>query len=561
MNERNQYNKSKAFLIAITAVILIAVVVITAIFVSKQQKGKKYYESIRKAETYIEEHDYAAAILEYEKAIKIKDSDPEIYQSLAVLYDLEGDTEMALEVAQKGYDKTGDDTLNDMVKKIKNNNSTGLAFKEGSTVLVTLENREGIDGIKIGTLKPMFRRNISEICLNYSFEDFTDNYGEAEITSDDTYTVANFGNLKVYYPKETELSGYSGTAIGISFDNIKDIFDNYKKGAISFTDVGEALEGVPEIVYDEYLETNCISIVYLGCEIRIECDSDGNIDSENAKNIVISLSQRGSISEKNMAENNEEEYDTYLGSASGKIKDATTGSGLGKVHLEFREGRDNHNGEIVYECDTDNNGNYYAELDEGSYCVKITKSGYIETYTNIKIFRNTSSSGNDAVISSKLKEGEIRIVLEWGSTPIDLDSHLEGKTSNGTSIHTWFTDKIAYSDGAVAAELDVDDINGYGPETTTIHDTDGVYEFYVIDFLGIGSMPQEGAKVTIYLPDNTSQTINIKTSATDKCLKWNVLKIDHGEVTIINSYETVSEDSLNTYDFVTGIDDNYVGEY
>jgi hypothetical protein len=80
----------------------------------------------------------------------------------------------------------------------------------------------------------------------------------------------------------------------------------------------------------------------------------------------------------------------------------------------------------------------------------------------------------------------------------------------------------------------VDDINGYGPETTTIYDVNGVYYFDVQDYEETGTMASSGAKVTVYLPDNSSQTITINSGLGSTNI-WHVLKIDHGELTILNN--------------------------
>ena len=44
----------------------------------------KYYESVDLASTYISSLRYDEAIAEYERALEIDDSDPEIYQKLSV---------------------------------------------------------------------------------------------------------------------------------------------------------------------------------------------------------------------------------------------------------------------------------------------------------------------------------------------------------------------------------------------------------------------------------------------------------------------------------------------
>lgn len=52
----------------------------------------------------------------------------------------------------------------------------------------------------------------------------------------------------------------------------------------------------------------------------------------------------------------------------------------------------------------------------------------------------------------------LRVVLDWGASPRDLDSHLSYKGN-----HVYFSNKKG-----LGANLDVDDVDGFGPETITI---------------------------------------------------------------------------------------------
>lgn len=62
-------------------------------------------------------------------------------------------------------------------------------------------------------------------------------------------------------------------------------------------------------------------------------------------------------------------------------------------------------------------------------------------------------------LSPVLKDlDSMRIVLNWGKNPLDLDSHLSYKNQ-----HIYWDVKQG-----LAANLDVDDVDSYGPETVTI---------------------------------------------------------------------------------------------
>ena len=178
----------------------------------------------------------------------------------------------------------------------------------------------------------------------------------------------------------------------------------------------------------------------------------------------------------------------------------------------------------------------------GYSCMSQTNS----QYENISVTRNVSATGKDYTISQKLESGEIRIVLEWDATPNDLDSHLIGKTDSGVDVNVNFNNKKSNYNGKELASLDLDDVDGFGPETTTIKDIDGVYDFYVFDYTKSSTMANGNARVTVYLPDNTVQVVNINKSA-GIANEWNVLHIDHGKVSTVNTSSSVLNDSADTW--------------
>ena len=75
--------------------------------------------------------------------------------------------------------------------------------------------------------------------------------------------------------------------------------------------------------------------------------------------------------------------------------------------------------------------------------------------------------------------GEIRMVLNWGENPHDLDSHLKTPQINGQEYHIMYSNRGS-SESIPFVTLDVDDTNGYGPETITIKQAyDGTYLYYI----------------------------------------------------------------------------------
>lgn len=147
----------------------------------------------------------------------------------------------------------------------------------------------------------------------------------------------------------------------------------------------------------------------------------------------------------------------------------------------------------------------------------------------------------DAFDAVGIKEPEsVRIVLTWGSTPQDLDSHLVGPGvfNSDDRFHIYYDDRTYYNDGEYyssnslyAADLDYDDTTSYGPEITTIHTlTPGDYYFFVHDYTNLDNiysteLSQSGATVKIYIGSNSQPEATYRIQGTEEAIYWNVCKI------------------------------------
>ncbi|MBR2045790.1 MAG: S-layer protein, partial [Agathobacter sp.] len=148
---------------------------------------------------------------------------------------------------------------------------------------------------------------------------------------------------------------------------------------------------------------------------------------------------------------------------------------------------------------------------------------------------------------TSLPEGDLRMVLTWGSTPSDLDSHLIGPTGDNSSyFHIYWSNKNYYYNGETYADLDLDDTTSYGPETTTIYNMNdvGIYSFYVYDYTN-GSysssteMSYSSAKVMIYAGETLIMTYNVPPGREGTL--WHVFNYDAATRTITTVNEYVSD--------------------
>ncbi|HWT75842.1 MAG TPA: carboxypeptidase regulatory-like domain-containing protein [Mobilitalea sp.] len=204
---------------------------------------------------------------------------------------------------------------------------------------------------------------------------------------------------------------------------------------------------------------------------------------------------------------------TYSGSgvASGYVYNALTGRGVeAGLTLTVLKGYNLSTGEVVTTTTTGEGGVYSLTLPAGNYTVYVNDlrtdaaTKYRKGYFNIKVLGNITIGNQNGEVTPIMAEGEIRIILVWGEIPYDLDSHLTGPTSSGGTFHTYYRNKSYSESGKQLVQLDVDDTDSYGPETTTIYtQSNGVYKFTVHDYSNRGStdsmaLANSGACVKVY---------------------------------------------------------------
>jgi len=191
---------------------------------------------------------------------------------------------------------------------------------------------------------------------------------------------------------------------------------------------------------------------------------------------------------------------------------------------------------------TDENGDYtiYSSFDSGEHDV----SGVRESFCPYNgIFQVSEDYASDTYtynfsLSPIPEVGEIRMVLNWGAEPRDLDSHLKTPEIDGQAYH------ISYSNRGNAtsppyATLDIDKVDGYGPETVTIKQSfSGTYIYYIYQYSSAGSLPSSGGTIQIYnSPDCDGETFQVPNQGNGRF--WYVCDIDgdSGDITIINQIQ------------------------
>lgn len=223
-----------------------------------------------------------------------------------------------------------------------------------------------------------------------------------------------------------------------------------------------------------------------------------------------------------------------IGTATGKITNALTGNGVGGITLDVRSGWNNDTGEILTTTTTDDSGNYTITLPIGNYTLCASKEGYISTMINVVVQKDICTTKNGSM-TPIISGDSFRIVLTWGSSPSDLDSHVVGTLSSGSSFHVYYGDKSEYDGEVEVCNLDVDDTSSYGPETITLNTTtDNPYYYYIYNYSSTTGMITSEAQIKVYQGDTLVATFNVPTNQAD-ARYWNVFAIVDGEMVVSNT--------------------------
>lgn len=188
-------------------------------------------------------------------------------------------------------------------------------------------------------------------------------------------------------------------------------------------------------------------------------------------------------------------------------------------------------------------------IPDGEHNVSVTKGDeYVATAAKLTIKDNHITSVSQVSLPKAVDYERYKIILEWGSIPWDLDSHIIG---NG--YHVYYSNKDEAN-----LNLDRDDTTSYGPETVTIRnpaDTD-YYSYYVYDFSNGGDpysdiLSNSQATVKVYFGNEYKTTFTITPNV--QGFLWHVFDIKNGEIIPVNK---IMKNSL--YGKAMGENENFI---
>lgn len=220
------------------------------------------------------------------------------------------------------------------------------------------------------------------------------------------------------------------------------------------------------------------------------------------------------------------------GVISGLIHDATNDTAVPSATVEVRAGINNTTGVVIAVATSNASGRYtFVPLALGAYTLRATRSGYVPVSTNVTL-AGPNVEASTMFMSPSSGSVAWRFVLQWGARPYDLDAHLTGPDPQSqTRFHVYFADRGSAS-SAPYATLDVDQTDGFGPETITmVQAFTGTYRYFVDNFSQDSPLKTSGAVVSVYR-GNTFET-SFTVPQQDGTV-WQVFEITSGTLVPIN---------------------------
>lgn len=540
MSGKKKKNTNTLVIVLICVVLILVTGAACLLFFTNKSAEKKeqYNQKKTEAEKYIRKEKYDKAIKCYEELIQMDKENAEAYYQLAEIYIVHTqEPEEALDVYNLGYRNTGSDLLfqkyEDLLKDLtKETESESESETDVITDLMGTDETPQVPDISFDPAKQA--KDTKGPQLMKALSTYTDSRYVADYGSHKINEKVQEDMIRVRYEKLAADIYYRNDENGNTFsdvdnmpfsashpfravlDNIRNIFGMDSDIAITYDDIAYMLGTRPEISGTAVKGKTVLVIPYFSCMIYVECDEKGNLASGQVWNQIELPVQA-----------KQQEDKLYYG----MIMNAVDGSGIegASVTLVSPDGD-------AYEGVTDAEGYYEIEGAPAgeNYQLTVEKDGFITEEREMELPEDEMDLGIVSC-SPVLDNKEMRIILEWGEEPYDLDSYYIGEYNDGTSVEVYFEHMADSRNGELAVSLDRDDRDGFGPETTTVRGLDGSFMYCVHDYMQTGMMGEiSNAVVKVYLPDGTVNTYTIPSGAGNL---WKVFSVVNGEITEIGTIE------------------------
>lgn len=276
-------NKLLWILVPLLSVLIVFLIVLAVLLITSQNTGNRYYEQMKVAEIYMEDMDYTSMIQAYETAIELMPEDPDAYIALSEYYLEQGKYYDAISMAEKGLENTGSRRLERLISRIELSRINMIEDSKDVQVNAIAKDQENAPQL-------MIKRNVISNFGEYCYQQYVNEYGEANIkyvSETEGYQV-KFRSLGAYaYFKDSAEAGKVIDTISKSpLPNAKPYkivitnpvllfvgFEDY----ISSERLGELFNLLPASVLTEIDSSYYLVFEYLGCQVKIETDAQGNV--------------------------------------------------------------------------------------------------------------------------------------------------------------------------------------------------------------------------------------------------------------------------------------------
>jgi len=355
------------------------------------------------------------------------------------------------------------------------------------------------------------------------------------------------GTEVTFDPTADQTITTGNASVSIAADSLVYLLDNVETapvGQVTATLTNVDASGDPNLMPGDYLNTNGSYIESFGAISASFVDTDGNnLDLADGSTASISIPLAQSAASQDPAAKYSYDRTSGLWSDEGSIS-LTNGTYTGDVtHFSTWNADDTYDQVLITGCVDDGLGSVLAGT-----VVKVRGGDYIGTSSAIVAANGTFSvvakanssvlvtasdqgkssntvqinTGNGANITDclSIRAFSIAVTLSWGANPSDLDTHLVAP-----DYHVYYINTGSLS-AAPFANLDVDDVTGFGPEVLTISrfTTPGSYVYSVHHFAGTGTITGSPARVELNYNGDTF-LFSPPPSQGDGDITWNVFEI------------------------------------
>ena len=179
---------------------------------------------------------------------------------------------------------------------------------------------------------------------------------------------------------------------------------------------------------------------------------------------------------------------------------------------------------------TDANGRFTLnDVPQGSRTIEAIAIGFVTNSVPVNIVGGQTQAVSISLSPIVSFPDQIRIILNWGAVPLDLDSHLCVPSTPPFEI---YYDNKGRLDASPFALLDIDDTTGFGPETVTISAPSpsppprfaGTYRYFVRNFSRTPPLTTSDAFVQVLNSNTEIARFTVPTTGTG--LDWEVFTLD-----------------------------------